>query len=137
MKKFLHNSAGEICVWVKAISNDFSANPLRASSLPVRYVLFSVNDLKYFLNLTRKKSFNMFLVLLRLPLQRGKFWTLPIGSEPSMQVANSHVANLTGGKTGIKLLVTTPLRYDLCLLPVYRKYDDIIMISSLIVGAIL
>lgn len=84
MKKFLHNSAGEICVWVKATSNDFSANPLRASSLPVRYVLFSVNDLKYFLNLTRKKSFNMFLVLLRLPFQRGKFWTLPIGSEPSM-----------------------------------------------------
>jgi len=54
-----------------------------------------------------------------------------------MLVANSNVANLRGSETGVKPLVTTPLRYDLCLLAVYRKYDNIIMISSLTVGAVL
>ena len=108
-----------------------------SSSLPVRYVLLFVNHLKYCLNPTRKKSFNKFLVLLRFPLQRCKFWTLPIGSEPSMLVANSNVANLRGRETGVKPLVTTPLRYDLCLLAVYPKYDNIIMISFLTVCAVL
>ena len=67
--------------------------------------------------------------------QRCKFWTLLIGSEPSMLVANSNAANLRGSETGVKPLVTTPLPHDLCLLAVYRKYDNIIMISSLTVGA--
>ena len=31
-----------------------------------------------------KTNLNIFLVLLSLSLQRYKFWTLPIGSEPSM-----------------------------------------------------
>ena len=48
-----------------------------------------------------------------------------------MLVVNSNVANLRGRETGVKPLVTTPLRYDLCLLAVYRKYDNIIMISFL------
>ena len=54
-----------------------------------------------------------------------------------MLVANSNVANLRGRETGVRPLVTTPLRYDLCLLEVYRKYDNIIMISFLTVGAVL
>ena len=54
-----------------------------------------------------------------------------------MLVANSNVANLRGRETGVKPLVTTPLRYDLCLLEVYRKYDNIIMISFLTVGTVL
>ena len=109
-----------------------------SSSLPVRYVLLFVNHLKYCLNPTRKKSFNKFLVLLRFPPpQRCKFWTLPIGSEPSILAANSNVANLRGRETGVKPLVTTPLRYDLCLLAVYPKYDNIIMISFLTVYAVL
>ena len=108
-----------------------------SSSLPVRYVLLFVNHLKYCVNPTRKKSCNKFLVLLRFLLQRCKFWTLPIGSKPSMLVANSNVANLRGRETGVKPLVTTPLRYDLCLLAVYPKYDNIIMISFLTVYAVL
>ena len=52
-----------------------------------------------------------------------------------MLVANSNAANLRGSETGVKPLETTPLPYDLCLLAVYRKYDNIIMISSLTVGA--
>ena len=120
-------------------NNDFSTDSLLVefAILPVRYVLLlSVNHLKYFLNPTgKKKYFNIFLVLLRFPFQRCKFWTLLIGSEPSMLVANSNAANLRGSETGVKPLVTTPLPYDLCLLAVYRKYDNIIMISSLTVGA--
>ena len=54
-----------------------------------------------------------------------------------MLVANSNVVNMRGRETGVKPLVTTPLRYDLCLLAVYRKYDNIIMISFLTVGAVL
>ena len=54
-----------------------------------------------------------------------------------MLVANSNVANLRGRETGVRPLVTTPLRYDLCLLEVYRKYDNIIMISFLTVGPVL
>ena len=54
-----------------------------------------------------------------------------------MLVANSNVANLRGRETGVKLLVTTPLRYDLCLLAVHPKYDNIIMISFLTVCAVL
>ena len=54
-----------------------------------------------------------------------------------MLVANSNVANMRGRETGVKPLVTTPLRYDLCLLAVCRKYDNIIMISFLTVGAVL
>ena len=38
-----------------------------------------------------------------------------------MLVANSNVANLRGRETGVKPPVTTPLRYDLCLLAVYPK----------------
>ena len=108
-----------------------------SSSLPVRYVLLFVNHLKYCLNPTRKNLLINFSFFYASPPERCKFWTLPIGSEPSMLAANSNVANLRGRETGVKPLVTTPLRYDLCLLAVYPKYDNIIMISFLTVYAVL
>ena len=61
-------------------NNDFSTDSLLVefatfefAILPVRYVLLlSVKHLKYFLNPTRKKAVNIFLVFLHLPLRWRK-----------------------------------------------------------------
>ena len=40
---------------------------------------------------TLKEYFTEFPVLLRLPLRRCKFWTLPISSEPSISLCRSEL----------------------------------------------
>ena len=51
---------------------------------------------------SRKISFNIVLVLSSLLLQGCKFWTLPIGSETNMYVANSNVEILTTSESVVK-----------------------------------